>query len=122
LLTRCEDLAKKHQINIFTTGPHNPLCIDVELEKPATLEDAMALARTYEQRLAMTEDIPARSPPAKAPSFRTTTKPLTLTGRLSTLAAPARAQHLKRLSATEMAVKREKGECFNCTEFFPRNI
>jgi hypothetical protein len=91
LLTRCEDLAKKHQINIFTTGPHNPLCIDVELEKPTTLEDAMALARTYEQRLAMTEDIPARSPPAKASSFHTPTKPLTLTGRLSTLAAPARA-------------------------------
>jgi hypothetical protein len=47
LLTRCEDLTEKHQINIFTTDLRNPLCMNVELQNPAMLEDAMALTRTY---------------------------------------------------------------------------
>jgi hypothetical protein len=117
LLTRCEDLTEKHQINIFTAGLRNPVRIDVELKKLTTLEDAMALARTYEQRLVMTEDILERLSPAKMSSFCTPVKPLALTGPLSTAAPVPR---LKRPSATEMAAKREKGECFNCTEKFSK--
>jgi hypothetical protein len=37
LLVQCEDLVEKHQINIFTAGLRNPLCIDMELENPAPL-------------------------------------------------------------------------------------
>jgi hypothetical protein len=48
LVTHCTDLVEKHQIDIFTNGLRNLLKIGVELEAPATLEDAMALARTYE--------------------------------------------------------------------------
>jgi hypothetical protein len=47
-LTRCENLVEKHHINIFTAGLRNPLKTDVELENHATLEEAMALACTYE--------------------------------------------------------------------------
>jgi hypothetical protein len=47
LLTRYEDLTEKHQINIFTADLCNPLCTDVKLQNPATLEDAMALTHTY---------------------------------------------------------------------------
>jgi hypothetical protein len=70
LLGRCDDLAEKHQINIFTAGLRNLLCTDVELENPATLEDAMALARVYEQRLAMTGDnsVRAKPSPYRAPA------------------------------------------------------
>jgi hypothetical protein len=50
LVMRCTDLVQKHQIDIFTNGLCNLLKTDVELEAPATLEDALALARTYEQR------------------------------------------------------------------------
>jgi hypothetical protein len=39
---------EKHHINIFTAGLRNPLKTDVELENHATLEEAMALACTYE--------------------------------------------------------------------------
>jgi hypothetical protein len=53
LVTRCTDLNEHHQIDIFTNGLHNPLKTDVVLEALTTLEDAMALARTYEQRLQM---------------------------------------------------------------------
>jgi hypothetical protein len=50
LLARCEDVTESQQISIFMAGLQQPLSTDVELQKPATLEDAMALARTYERR------------------------------------------------------------------------
>jgi hypothetical protein len=49
LVARYDDLTEKQQINIFTVGLHNPLRTDIELEHPTMLEDAMALARVYEQ-------------------------------------------------------------------------
>jgi hypothetical protein len=48
LINRCTGLSEKQQIDILTAGLRNPLKIDVELEQPATLDDAMALARAYE--------------------------------------------------------------------------
>jgi hypothetical protein len=119
LLARCEDLIVKHQINIFTAGLRNPLCTDVKLENSTTLEDAMALAHTYEQRLSLDDDVPACTPPAKASAFCTPPKPLSLPA-LATPPAPLLAPCMKRLSAAEMAAKREKGECFNCTEKFSK--
>jgi hypothetical protein len=94
--------------------------MDVELENPATLEDAMVLARTYEQRLSMADDVSAPALPAKESAFRTPSKPLLLPAPPSTSAAPLLAPCMKRLSAAEMAAKREKGECFNCTESFSK--
>jgi hypothetical protein len=38
LVNHYKGLFKPHQINIFTTGLHDPLKTDVELEQPATLE------------------------------------------------------------------------------------
>jgi hypothetical protein len=49
LLARCDGLVEKHQVNVFTAGLCNPLKTDIELEHPATLKEAMALARAYEQ-------------------------------------------------------------------------
>jgi hypothetical protein len=56
-------VAEKHQINVFTAGLCNPLKTDIELEHPAMLEEAMALARAYEQWLSITDFPPARSSP-----------------------------------------------------------
>jgi hypothetical protein len=47
LLARCDGLTEKHQINVFTAGLCNLLKTNIELEHPATLEEAMALARVY---------------------------------------------------------------------------
>jgi hypothetical protein len=55
-VNRCKGLSELHQINIFTAGLHDPLKIDVELEQPMTLEEAMTLARAYEHRLAIVAD------------------------------------------------------------------
>ena len=53
LLARCDGVSEQQQINIFTSGLRNPLQVDVELQQPATLEDAMGLARAFERRLSL---------------------------------------------------------------------
>jgi hypothetical protein len=51
LLARCGGVSEPQQIAIFTAGLGDPLCIGVELQKPLTLEETVALARAYERRL-----------------------------------------------------------------------
>jgi hypothetical protein len=94
------------------------------LEHPTTLEDAMALARVYEQRLAMAGDLPVH---AKSVPVSVVNKPLLLPAPPSAAAskdaasgAPVTAPHFKRLTPAEMAAKREKNECFNCPAQFSR--
>ena len=50
-MARCEDVSEKQQIDLFTAGLLQPRSTDVEMDAPTTLEDAMALARSYERRL-----------------------------------------------------------------------
>jgi hypothetical protein len=81
LLACYEDLVEKHQINIFTAGLWNPLKTNVELENPVTLEDAMVLARTYEQWLSLQDDVPANASSlacATPTRVASSTKPLML--------------------------------------------
>jgi hypothetical protein len=106
LLARCDDLVEKHQIHIFTVNLGNPLCTDVELEHPTTLDDAMALARIYKQCLAMGGDSTVRTSAARSTMLRTMT------------AASAHMPCLKRLTVEEMAAKRERGECYKCSKKF----
>jgi hypothetical protein len=113
LINRCAGLSEKQQIDIFTAGLRNPLKTEVELEQPATLDDAMALARAYEQRLAMTGDSPARMtfrPQTDRPA--PTAKVLALPASPALIAQQGAATampRLRRLTATEMATKHEKG-------------
>jgi hypothetical protein len=124
LVNRCTGLTEKQQIDIFTAGLRNPLKTDVELEQPTTLDDAMALARAYESRMAMTADMPSRTigrPQAgrTQPSTKVLALPTPATASAAQGATPV-AQRLRRLTPAEMAAKREKGECFNCSEKFSR--
>jgi hypothetical protein len=48
-LSRCDTITEPHQVAIFTAGLGEPLQTDVELQRPASLEDAMGLARAYER-------------------------------------------------------------------------
>jgi hypothetical protein len=102
LVNRCTGLTEKQQIDIFTAGLRNPLKTDVELEQPTTLDDAMALARAYENRLAMTADMPARTigrPQAgrTQPSTKALALPAPATSSVAQGATPA-AQRLHRLT------------------------
>jgi len=72
LLARCEHVTERQQIDIFTVGLRNPLRIDVELQRPKSLEDAMGLARAFERRLEIEDDSP---PPATRSSSRAAPPP-----------------------------------------------
>jgi hypothetical protein len=124
LVNHCKALTEPHRINIFTAGLRDPLKTDVELEQPTTLEEAMALARAYEQRLAMPVD------PLMWPGFRLAygrAKQLALpaptpvaSGQTGTPAAAVTKPRFKRLTAAEMVAKRARDECYNCTKKFTK--
>lgn len=56
LLARCDNVSERQQVDLFTAGLRNPLRMDVELQRPETLEDAMSLARSFERRLQIDDD------------------------------------------------------------------
>jgi len=101
------------------------------MQKSATLEDAMALARAFERRQHVTTELPATG--ARAPS-RASQRPLAASSRststpsatmASSATAPPKAPsptdgRFKRLSPDEMAQRRLEGLCFNCPEKFSR--
>ncbi|XP_062230008.1 uncharacterized protein LOC133927558 [Phragmites australis] len=129
LLAVCDNVIEQQQIDIFTAGLCNPLRIDVELHQPPTLEDKMALARTFKRRLELDDDTlhsSARSahPPRATPTAprvptppalpNTTTSPTTRT-------IPELGTRFSRLSPAEMIERCEKGLCFNCPEKFSQD-
>jgi hypothetical protein len=100
---------------------------DVELQRPASLEDAMGLARAYERRST------AVAPPSTPAALRSSSKPsgttTTLTPQPTTTTTPGApvkprappGTRFSRLTLEEMARRREEGLCFNCPEKFSRD-
>jgi hypothetical protein len=119
LVTRCAGLIEKHQIDIFTNGLCNPLKTNIELEAPVTLEDTMALARTYDQCLQMGTEQPSRvNHHSSSERIVPASKPLALPTPPAATASPSPC--LKCLTLEKMVAKRKRGECYNCTEKFSR--
>ncbi|XP_066342691.1 uncharacterized protein [Miscanthus floridulus] len=130
MLARCRPLQEQDQINIFTASLRNPLQTDVELQHPATLDDAMGLARAMD----LDDDVdlssshtspPIRSQPPPATFVPHTPPPATKiappTPPAPTKAAPPAGACFKRLTAQEMAQRRADGLCFNCPEKFTQD-
>jgi hypothetical protein len=93
------------------------LKIDVELHNLQDLDTAMSLARAHELRatIAAVGSIEASSS-EKSPMPIGQLQGMPLTGSV-----PAgEGRSLRRLTAAEMAERREKGLCFNCDEKFSR--
>jgi len=133
LLARREDVTEPQQIAIFTAGLQQPLSTDVEMQKSATLEDAMALARAFERRQHVTTELStgggcttSRSAQRASASSSRSTPATPTTGSTSALpvAAPKPPLptdgHFKRLSPEEMGQCRLEGLCFNCPKKFSK--
>jgi hypothetical protein len=126
-LSRCDTITEPHQVAIFTAGLGEPLQTDVELQRPASLEDATGLVRAYERHST------AVAPPSTPAALRSSSKPsgatTTPTPQPATTTTPGvpvkpRAPpgtRLSRLTPEEMAHRREEGLCFNCPEKFSRD-
>jgi hypothetical protein len=132
ILCRADRLQPKMQVQLFTPGLREPIRTDVELQNPASLQMAMALARAYEKRTQVTDPVQFPPHPLVAPATTTTApKPhvphpsASATGG-STTAAPhppstggqRKVMRRRFLTPAEMAERREQGLCFNCEEKF----
>jgi hypothetical protein len=126
-LSRCDTITEPHQVAIFTAGLGEPLQTDIELQRPASLEDAMGLARAYERR--STTIAPPSTPAALRSSSKpsgATTTPTPQPAMMTTPGAPVKPRAplgtwLSWLTPEEMARRREEGLCFNCPEKFSRD-
>lgn len=49
LLCHCDGLAPEHEMNLFTTDLGEPMQLDIEMQRPAALQNAMSLARAFER-------------------------------------------------------------------------
>jgi hypothetical protein len=126
-LSHCDTITEPHQVAIFTAGLGEPLQTDVELQRPASLEDTMGLARAYERRSTVV------TPPSTPAALRSSGKPsgttLTPTPQLTAMTIPGApvkprappGTRLSRLTPEEMARRREEGLCFNYPEKFSQD-
>jgi len=134
LLVRCEGVTELQQIAIFSVGLRQPLSTDVELVKPTTLEEAMALACAFERRQAAPTELPAAgsrlpsrpsqrasTPPSKTPPPTGVSGSTPASSGAPTKPATTPDRRFKRLSPEEMAQCRLDGLCFNCPEKFSRD-
>ena len=66
------DLTEAQLVQMYTAGLVNPLKTDIALHHPSSLDDAIMLARAYEQRLQLSATDPGHTRggcfPARAPS------------------------------------------------------
>ena len=79
LACRDADLTESQLVQMYTDGLVNPLKTDVALRRPTSLDDAIMLARAYEQRMSLssTDPAPARGARSsfRAPAASTTVAP-----------------------------------------------
>lgn len=119
LLCRCDNLTWQHQVDLFTSGLGQPLCSDVEMQRPASLQTAMSLARAFEKRAAEA----ARAVSSTAPRSGTRQRPPAPSQPAT--APPAEKQdeqrpRFRRLSPEEIAEKRANGQCYFCPKKFTK--
>ncbi len=129
LACRDVELSERQQVQLFTAGLVNPLKTDVALCRPQSLDDAIMLARAYEQRVQVgaTDPVPARSGRAPRPALPalpasastapgTSAAPDTLSSASTGKQPLVSALPRKRLSPAEMAQRRSEGLYYNCDE------
>lgn len=140
ILCRAHNLQPRQQVQLLTPGLVEPIKNNVELQNPASLQMAMALARAYEQHALVAKEI-TLPPPRTAPPPRAlvqagagTTAPAATTPLAlgpPTRAAPTEGQtahswhplmRRRVLMLEEMATRREAGLCFNCDEKFTPSL
>jgi hypothetical protein len=111
LLSRADRLSDRQEMQMFTSGLHDDLRIDVELQGPRDLEHALVLARAFKKK--------ANRPTARASTHRAYQQPRHPPAPALPAPDVAPTRAVRRLSPAEMANRRQ-GLCFNCDEKFTR--
>jgi hypothetical protein len=123
LACRDTSLSEHQQIQLFITGQGDPLCTDMALQQPVTLDDAVIFAHAYEQLNALWETTTVSSS-CSTSCFVPRSGASTVAGSNASNLASSSASVTKLassslcLSLTEIAPCRKDGKCFHCDEFF----
>jgi hypothetical protein len=109
-------LTEPLQVQLFVVGLGAPLCTDVALLQPQSLDKAIKLPRAYEQHL-------APPPPTSAQTMpRSFTKPAISTpatlqhSTASALSVDNKTSFVLKLTPVEVAKCRSKNQCFHCND------
>ncbi|XP_047258257.1 uncharacterized protein LOC124890465, partial [Capsicum annuum] len=113
------DIPDTLMVKLFVSGLRLDIKTNVLVHKPSTLDEAISLAHTHEQRLNLEKG-------AMQPAFART-QPLLPNPQSRSLApsrntgVPSAKFPIKRLSPVEMRQRREKGLCYYCDEKYVAN-
>ena len=132
ILWRADRLQPKMQVQLFTPGLREPIRTDVELQNPASLQMAMALARAYEKHAHATNplhfppDLPTiivLAPKPQVPHLTTSPASAIVGSATAPIRPPStggqrKVMRRRFLSPADMAKRWEQGLCFNCEEKF----
>jgi hypothetical protein len=100
-------------------GLGQPLRTDVVLQKPSTLDEAIMLARAYEQRTTPSVlSHPASRATSKPPWSTGTVVPNATAPATASSSGPINQPTVKKFTQTEIANHRIKGLCFKCDKKF----
>ena len=123
LLARCHNLAPRTVIDMYTGGLGQPLAHDVEMQHPANLQQAMSLARAFEQRNAEASTVNSATTPKgsgrRAIASATTTAAPGATPQGGRTEGPR--PRFRRLTPAEMQEKRQNGQCYFCPEPYTKD-
>ncbi|GAB2279391.1 hypothetical protein Dimus_039350 [Dionaea muscipula] len=98
-----------HQVSSFVSGLKETIRTYVQVAAPLTLTEAVGLAKLHETKVLS----------QKRTSFSIGSRPLPIGPQPITVAKTsvrASTPPVKRLTGTEMQIRRENGLCFNCDE------
>ncbi|GJZ90056.1 ty3-gypsy retrotransposon protein [Tanacetum coccineum] len=102
-------LSTANLLNCFLSGLREDIRRELFLLKPATLHEAIGMAKLVEDKLTTSRFSNPRSPTVRPFNNPSTQPPLVTRNN---------PLPIKRFSSTEMAARQEKGLCFNCDDFF----
>jgi len=122
LLSRCDNLSTRTTIDLYTGGLGQPLAADVEMQHPVNLQQAMSLARAYEQRQEQASTVNSSAPPKS--STRRALASTSATGSAAGLQddkPEGTRSRFRRLTPAEMQEKRQNGQCYFCPEPYSKD-
>jgi hypothetical protein len=120
----CRDptITEQQQIQLFTTGLGDPLRLDVALQQPVSMDDAVIFAQAYEQRLLSRGTGAQTAPRSSGLTVSRYTQP---TGTVSSATSGQPVATTSSSSTTvlcftlaEIAQRCKDNKCFHCDEFF----
>jgi hypothetical protein len=120
----CRDptITEQQQIQLFTTGLGDPFRLDVALQQPASVDDAIIFARAYEQRLLSRSTGAQTAPRGSGRTASRYTQPMgtvpSATSGQPMLTTSSSPTTVLRFTPAEIAQRHKDKKCFHCDELF----